>query len=118
MAAAVVRELVGDRADERVLVGDLGVQRQVLADVDAGDVGLDGPKGAAVLDRGVRLHVERLHVWRPAGQPDEDDRRVRARRGVLGRQPEGEQPVGADGTERQGADLKEPAAGKRAGTGP
>ena len=76
MAAAVVGEVVGDRADERVLVGQLREQRQVFADVDAGDVRVDRPEHAAVLLRGVRLHVERFHVRRPARQPDEDHRRI------------------------------------------
>ena len=73
MPAAVVGELVRDRADDRELVGNLRVSRQVFADVDAGDVGLDRPELAAILRRGVRLHVVGFHVRRAARQPDEDD---------------------------------------------
>src|SRR5204862_3951759 len=39
VAAAVVREVVGDGADEGEAVGDAGVPGEVLADLDAGDVG-------------------------------------------------------------------------------
>jgi hypothetical protein len=48
------------------------MQRQMLADVDPRHVGMNRPELAAVILRGVRLHVIRFHVRRPARQPDED----------------------------------------------
>src|SRR2546429_6378500 len=39
--AAVIGEVVGDRANDRELVGDARVHRQMLADVEAGDIGAD-----------------------------------------------------------------------------
>jgi hypothetical protein len=79
VAAVVAGEVVGDRADDGELVGHTGVQGHVLADVDAGHVGLDGPEVAAVLGGGVRLHVVHFQVRRPARQPNEDDRGIRHR---------------------------------------
>jgi hypothetical protein len=73
VAAAVVGEVVGDGADDRVFIGDPRVHRQIFGDVDAGDVRVDRVEFAAIFGRGVGLEVVHLHVRRPAGQPDEDD---------------------------------------------
>ncbi len=62
-----------------VLVRALGVERHEFADVEAGDVGRDGVKGAAVFGRGVRLHVVHVEVRRAAREPDEDHRGVEPR---------------------------------------
>ncbi len=51
-AQLVSRQRVGDAAEDRELVGALGQLRQVLADLDAGDVGLDRVELAAVLPPG------------------------------------------------------------------
>ena len=67
VSAAVIGELVGDRADDRVLVGLLRELRQVLADVDARHVGLDRFEGTAELGRCVRLHVKGILVRRATG---------------------------------------------------
>ena len=75
------------------LVHDLGLQRHVLADLDAGDVRGDRLELAADLGRGVRLHVVAVDVRRPAAQPDHDDRlaaagfRGRGGRGGAARRP-------------------------------
>ena len=65
-----------------------GQARQVLADVDAGDVGPDRLELAADLDRGVRLEVHHVLVRRPAGQEDHDDGLVRAADAGLGLGPQ------------------------------
>ena len=58
-----------------VMLGLLGVK---LGDVEAGHARADRLPDAAILGRGVRLHVVHVHVARAAVEPDQDDR------GVLG----------------------------------
>ena len=74
---AAPREPTSERmtANLSIIVGE---PRQVLADLDAGDVRGDRLELAADLGRGVRLEVEHVLVRRPAGQEDHDDRLVRA----------------------------------------
>jgi hypothetical protein len=55
----------------------------MFAHVDARHARADRPEFAAILGRGVRLHIVRFHVRRPARQPDEDDRRLGRRRAAL-----------------------------------
>src|SRR5258706_16458956 len=50
------------------------LEREVLADLDAGHVGLDGVELAAEFLRRVRLEVVHVHVRRAAGQVDHDGR--------------------------------------------
>ena len=59
-------------ADERELVRVLGHAREVLGDLDARDVGLDGLVRAADLGRSVRLHVPGVELGRPADQEQHD----------------------------------------------
>ena len=81
----VVAAVVADqRADEDELVRHLGDAREVLADVDAGDVGVDRLELAADVGRGVRFEVPHVDVRRPAGQVDVDDRLVRRADAGLG----------------------------------
>src|SRR5690606_16629566 len=63
---------VADAAEDGVLVGTLSELRQVLADLDAGDVGIDRVELAAILARRVGLEVESIHVRRAAAKIDED----------------------------------------------
>ena len=56
-----------------VMLGLLGEQ---LGDVEAGHARADRPPDAAVLLRGVGLHVVEVHVAGTAVEPDEDDRGV------------------------------------------
>src|SRR5262249_54287572 len=83
----------------------------VLADLDAGDVGLDRLELALELGRGLRLEVVHVHVRRAARQVDHDGRLVRAalraRGGAGGPQAE-HLAEGESGAER--ADRQEPAA--------
>ena len=62
----------GDGADDGVLVGHARQPRHQFADVEAGHVGTDRPKLAAVIDRRIGLHVEHVGVRRPARHPDAD----------------------------------------------
>ena len=64
-------------AQDRELVGDLGLHRHQLADLDARHVGLDGIELAPILARGVGLHVVHVEVRGPAAQENHDDRLVR-----------------------------------------
>ena len=76
-AVAVAGKVVGDGANQGELVGQLSVQGQQFADIEAGHLGADRLEVAAIFGRGVRLHVVRFHVRRPARQPQEDHRGVR-----------------------------------------
>ena len=107
--AAVIGEVVRDRADDRELVGDARVHRQMFADVDAGDIGADGAEVAAVFCRGVRLHVVHFHVRRPAGEPDEDDGGVGRMLGLALQFPRHD-ASGAETAQSEGAELEEIAA--------
>src|SRR5262249_17989717 len=70
-------------ADDGELVRDLRVQRQQLADVDAGHVRPRRRELATVLDGRVRLEVVHVHVAWPTVQVDHDDGLVVAcRRGL------------------------------------
>ena len=57
-----------------IAVGQSGQQRQMLANVDAGNAGRNRLERAANLRRGVRLEIEHIQVRRPAEQIDEDAR--------------------------------------------
>lgn len=81
VAAAVVGKFVAARADDRVFVRALRVERHQLADVDAGDVCPDGPEIAAKFHRRLGFHVVGLQVRRTAGEPEEDHVRVSGRVG-------------------------------------
>ena len=65
------RRLVIDRADQRIAVGHLGHQREVLADLDAGHVGLDRLERAADVVGGVGLEVPGVEL---AGPPTRNSR--------------------------------------------
>ncbi len=115
VAAAVVGELVSDGADEGELVGDAGVQGQQFAHVEAGNVRADRPERAAVLRRGVRLHVVGLHVRRPTRQPDEDDGGVGRLTRLRRLQTQGQQSAHTHTAQGERTHLEEAAPGKRAG---
>ena len=70
-----------ERADEGQLVHHACLAWHVFADLDAGDVGLDGPKFAAIFQGGVGLEIVHVHVGRAAGQVDHDGRFGRCRAG-------------------------------------
>ncbi len=85
---------VSHAADERVLVGLLGQQREQLADADAVHVGGDRVvQWPAIVVACGRFGVECVHVRWPTGQPDLDDRLGLGRFGFGG-------PSGAAGHER------------------
>ena len=62
-----------DAADEAELVGHLGHAREVLADLDTGDVGADGFEGAPHFGRGIELDVIHVLVRGAAGQVNETE---------------------------------------------
>ncbi len=70
----VVGVLVGERADDRELIGPGGEAGQVLADPDAGGGGVDRVELAADALGGVGLHVEGVEVAEAAGEEDQDHR--------------------------------------------
>ena len=75
----IVRAIgIGNGPDDRVLVGQLGQARELLADLNAGHVGLDGPKLAADFLGRIRLEVEEIQMRRTAGQVNINHRLVRA----------------------------------------
>jgi hypothetical protein len=63
-----------ERAQEGDLVGVLGQQRHVLADVDAGHAGPNRLEQAADALRGVGLQVPQVNLGRPAPQEQVDAR--------------------------------------------
>ena len=79
-AGEVVAGVVVQRADDRELVGDLGLLGEQLGDVEAGHAGADRLPDAAILGRGVRLQVVHVHVAGAAVEPDQDDGGVLFRR--------------------------------------
>ena len=72
-AGEVVAGVVMQRADDRELVGDPGLLRIQLGDVESRNPAADRLPQAAVLGRRVRLHVVHVHVAGTAVEPDEDD---------------------------------------------
>ena len=72
IAAAVVRVLVADRADNCELVGGLGQIRHRFAELDARHGSGNRLELAANLGRRIGLGIERLVMRRPAVEPDHD----------------------------------------------
>ena len=66
------RRLVVDRAQDRVAVGRLGHEREMLADFDAGHVGLDRPERPADVVGGVGLEVPGVELAGTADEEEED----------------------------------------------
>ena len=77
-AHEVVARVVVQRADDGELVRHLRLLGEQLGDVEPGHPRADRLPDAGVLLRGVRLHVIKVHVPRPAVEPDQNDRRVLA----------------------------------------
>lgn len=65
MSFEVIRLIVTDRTEDRVLVSDLSMPRQQFADIKTGDVGGDWRERPTNIRRGVRLHVIRFQMRRP-----------------------------------------------------
>jgi len=62
--------VVSERTNQRVAIGDLGQKRQVLANLNPGDVRYDWAERAPRFRRSVRLQVKRLDVRRSAVEAD------------------------------------------------
>ena len=73
-ARLVVVARVRQRPHNRVLIREPSESRQFLADVDAGDVRLDGAEFAANVLWCIGLQVEGIVLRRPAPEEDEDAR--------------------------------------------
>src|SRR5262249_48683420 len=75
-----------ERADDDEFVHHLCQARECLADLDARDVGGDGPPWAGNLLGRLGLEVEHVLVWWPAHKVNKNDRLVRRvdTRGILG----------------------------------
>ena len=94
----VVDVVVRHRADEAQLVCPLRQQRQVFADLQAGDGRRDRLELAAIHVRRIRLHVPGILLGRPAPHEEHDARLRGSARGRIGRacskqvrQPQSEQ---------------------------
>ncbi len=74
----VVAVAMGEAADHRARVHPLGVLREELADLDAGEVRADRLEGPAELGRAFGIHVEGVELRPPAVHPDEDHALARA----------------------------------------
>ena len=72
IAAAVIRVLVANRADDRELVGHARKLGNALAKMDTGNLRGNGFKLAANLGRRVRLGIERFVMRRATILPNED----------------------------------------------
>ena len=95
-----------DRADDGVLVGQTRHAWEVLADPDAGDVGLNGPERAANVVGRVRLEVPGVDLAGAADEEEEDATHIAGGIGV--RRRGGERQAGRSG--RQGAGMEEVAS--------
>ena len=100
---------IGQRADERELVGHLREAGEQLANLHAGDVRGDGSELAANLAGRIRLEVEHVNVRRPARQINVDDGLVRLAR--AGERFELEQLREGQATRGHATDFEELAAG-------
>ena len=98
------RRLVVNRAQDRVAVGRLGHEGEVLADFDAGHVGLDRPERPAHVVGGVGLEVPGVEL---AGAADEEEEDAVDVLRPLGRVEVGQRQ--GDGAGAQGADFEEVA---------
>ena len=79
---------VVDRANESKLVGHAGLQRVVLANADAGNIGRDRLEDAAIFARSIRLEIVGFQLRGTAHQVEQDDSSI----GALGpgRRPRGQ----------------------------
>ena len=109
----VVGVVVPERADQRELVHLPADARQVLADADAGDVGVDRLELAAELGRRIGLQVPGVDGAEPAVQEQEDQRNVLRRLPLVGGPGLPlEQRGQRQAEEAGGAQAKEIAAGE------
>jgi hypothetical protein len=105
--------LVMQAANQGKLVGQLRQSRQVLVDLQAGDVGADRVERPAILGRSVRLQVKQVNVAGAAIGPKQDDRKLVPGiwRGRLGSQQAGQaRQAGRQRTEAEAADRQPRAA--------
>ena len=75
----MIGQTMRDPANDRELVGPVGQQRHVLADLDPGHRRADGTELASVFHRRIGLHVKRVLMRRPATQEDQNRRSSRIR---------------------------------------
>ena len=64
---------MGHRADDTKPIHQPSRARQMFANVDTGDIGLDGPEVAAILGRSIGLEIPGIDVAGAAAFPDQDD---------------------------------------------
>ncbi len=116
VTSAVVGKVMGDRANDRVLVRTGGVSRHQLADIQSRHLGGNGMEITTIVRRGVGLHVVHFHVRWPTRQPDEDDRRIGCS-GIHPRlSPHFHHIRQSQTTHSEGTDLEKVASGGRTGT--
>src|SRR6266516_1252483 len=63
---------VVDRAENRIPVGHPGHERKMLTDLDARNIGGDGPKGPPHLIRGLPLRIPSVQLAWSANQEKDD----------------------------------------------
>ena len=61
--AAVIGEIMADRADDRELIGNLRLQWEEFADLHPRHIGTDGTEIAAKLGGSVRLEIVGRYLW-------------------------------------------------------
>ena len=108
---AVAALAMGERADDGELVGDLRVQRQRFAEVEAGDVRLDRLIRPAILRRRIGFGIVGLELRRPAVHPEQNHGGVGGGAGFLaGCRAQAQQIRQRQASQAEGADLQERAA--------
>jgi hypothetical protein len=74
--------VVAERADEREFIHLPGAARHVLANLNAGNIGIDGTKFAAEFSGGVGLHVPAIDRAKAAVKEEEDEGHIPRRRAL------------------------------------
>jgi hypothetical protein len=116
IAAAMIRVLVADRADDGEFVEHLRELGDGLAEMNARDGGRDRLESAANFRRRVRFRIESFVMRRPAIEPDHDAidifrRRIRSERSRRLR-PQTEQVAHPDAKRAANSELDEVTPGE------
>lgn len=71
MPATMIREIMGDRADDAVAFCSLSMKGQKFTNIQTRNGRANGFKLALVFGGGIGLHIISFHVRRAARKPDE-----------------------------------------------
>ena len=106
----MIAVLVMHRAEENHFVRELRVQRELLGNANAGNVRLNRAPRPAIFGRRVGLRIVRLHVTRPAVEPEEDHGFLAAPRRARGLEPQPVRRREAEQSEKARLDRRAPRA--------